>query len=130
MTIVVSSEVRGAAVADNWAQWRGPGSQGVSSESNLPVVWSTTKNIKWKLPIAGRGHSSPIVWENRIFVTTSIEGPVIPGAQAVKHIINQQEVRLPDTVGADHSYTLKLFCIGVESGNVLWGKNSLRRPHV
>jgi outer membrane protein assembly factor BamB len=122
MAIVVSSEVRGAAVADNWAQWRGPGSQGVSSESNLPTAWSTTKNIKWKLPIAGRGHSSPIVWENRVFVTTSIEGPAIPGAQAVKHIINQQEVRLPDTVGADHSYTLKLFCIGVESGNVLWEK--------
>src|SRR4030095_13842972 len=108
------------ALPDNWAQWRGPGSQGVSSESNRPTVWSATRNIKWKIPIPGRGHSSPIVWENRIFLTTSIEGPVIPGAQAVKHIINGQEVKLDDTVGADRSYTLKLFCIGVESGNVIW----------
>src|ERR1700754_5244722 len=60
----------------NWPQWRGPASQGVSEEKNLPTEWSSTKNIQWKTPIAGRGHSSPIVWDNRIFLTTSLEGPV------------------------------------------------------
>ena len=66
---------------DNWPQWRGPRGQGVSEEKNLPLEWSPTKNIKWKTPIAGRGHSSPIVWGNRLFLTTSIEGAVIPGAK-------------------------------------------------
>jgi hypothetical protein len=40
--------------------------------------WTPTKNIKWKTPIAGRGHSSPIVWGNKIFLTTAIEGEVFP----------------------------------------------------
>ena len=105
---------------DNWPQWRGPRGQGVSEEKNLPLEWSPTKNIKWKTPVPGRGHSSPIVWGNRVFVTTSIEGPAIPGAAAVKHVINNQVVKLPDTTGAERSHTLKLMCIDVETGKVLW----------
>ena len=105
---------------DNWPQWRGPRGQGVSEEKNLPLEWSPTKNIKWKTPIAGRGHSSPIVWGNRLFVTTSIEGAVIPGATAVKHIVNNEVVKLPDTVGAERSHTLKLICVDTESGKILW----------
>ena len=70
-------------LVDNWPQWRGPRGQGVSDEKNLPLEWSPTKNIKWKTPVPGRGHSSPIVWGNRLFLTTSIEGAEIPGAAAV-----------------------------------------------
>jgi outer membrane protein assembly factor BamB len=107
-------------LVDNWPQWRGPRGQGVSEEKNLPLEWSPTKNIKWKTPVPGRGHSSPIVWGNRIFVTTSIEGPEVPGAAAVKHVINNQVVKLPDTTGAERSHTLKLICIDVETGKILW----------
>ena len=46
----------------NWPQWRGPSSQGISTDKGLPSEWSGTKNIQWKTPIPGRGHSSPIVW--------------------------------------------------------------------
>lgn len=113
-----------SANTEDWPQWRGPGSQGVSFEKNLPIEWSPTKNIKWKTPIAGRGHSSPIVWGNRIFLTTSIEGPAISGARAVKHIINGQEVKFPDTVGADHGYTLKLLCINRETGAIVWDRTA------
>ena len=105
---------------DNWPQWRGPRGQGVSEEKNLPLEWSSTKNIKWKTAVPGRGHSSPIVWGNRLFLTTSIEGAEIPGAAAVKHIINNQTVKLPDTTGAERSHTLKLICIDVETGKLLW----------
>ena len=72
---------------------------------NLPTEWSTTKNIKWKTPIAGRGHSSPIVWGNKIFLTTAIEGPLVPGAKAVKHMYPEGEFLHPDSVGADHAST-------------------------
>ena len=105
---------------DNWPQWRGPRGQGVSEEKNLPLEWSATKNIKWKTPLPGRGHSSPIVWGNRLFLTTSIEGAEIPGASAVKHVINNQAVKLPDTTGAERSHTLKLICIYIENGKILW----------
>ncbi|HEU4767799.1 MAG TPA: PQQ-binding-like beta-propeller repeat protein [Pyrinomonadaceae bacterium] len=109
-----------STLVDNWPQWRGPRGQGVSEEKNLPLEWSPTKNIKWKTPIPGRGHSSPIVWGNRLFLTTSIEGAVIPGATAVKHIINNEVVKLPDTVGAERSHTLKLICVDTETGKIVW----------
>jgi outer membrane protein assembly factor BamB len=108
--------------ASNWPQWRGPAGAGISNEVGLPSEWSDTKNVRWKTAIPGRGHSSPIVWNNRIFLTSSIEGPVIPGAEAVRHIHKGQEYLHPDSVGADHSYALKLFSIDVGTGKVLWEK--------
>src|SRR5688500_19672114 len=77
--------------AGNWPQWRGPDGTGISTEKNLPAEWNTTKNIKWKTPIDGRGHSSPIVWENRIFVTSAIEGVVVEGANVPKHKLCDNE---------------------------------------
>jgi len=106
----------------NWPQWRGQNASGVSSETGLPTEWDGSKNIRWKAAIPGRGHSSPIVWGNKIFLTTSIEGPVVPGAEAVRHMHKGQEYRHPDSVGADHSYTLKLLCVDLDSGKILWDK--------
>lgn len=104
----------------NWPQWRGTDGSGISSETGLPTEWSETKNIRWKAPIPGRGHSSPIVWGSKIFLTTSIEGPVVPGAEAVRHYHKGQEYLHPDSVGADHSYTMKLVCLDLSSGKMLW----------
>ena len=103
------------AQISNWPQWRGVDGRGISSETGIPVEWSDKKNIKWKTAIAGRGHSSPIVWGNRIFLTSSIEGLVVPGAEAVRHVHKGQEYRHPDSVGADHDYTMKLFCLDATS---------------
>jgi outer membrane protein assembly factor BamB len=108
------------AGAANWPQWRGPGGSGVSSETNLPAEWNANKNIKWKTPIAGRGHSSPVVWGNKIFLTTAIEGDVVPGAKAVTHIIDGQEFLHPDSIGADRKHTFKVICINADTGKVLW----------
>jgi outer membrane protein assembly factor BamB len=58
-----------AALADNWPQFRGPRSQGLSLETGLPVKWSASSNVRWKTPLPGPGHSSPIVWGERIFLT-------------------------------------------------------------
>jgi outer membrane protein assembly factor BamB len=59
--------------AENWPGWRGPRGDGTSHEKGLPVTWSETQNIRWKTPIPGKGHSSPIVWGDRVFVTTCLE---------------------------------------------------------
>src|SRR5689334_4035805 len=106
--------------AANWPQWRGPDGSGVSTEKNLPAEWSPTKNIKWKTPIDGRSHSSPIVWGNRVFLTTAVEGAVVPGAKAVKHTLEGGEFLHPDSVGADHKHTFKVLCIDRDSGKILW----------
>ena len=55
--------------AENWPQFRGPRGDGVSRETNVPVRWSRTENIRWKTAIPGEGHSSPIVWGNTVFLT-------------------------------------------------------------
>src|SRR5215813_8201645 len=67
-----------AATNSNWPQWRGPDSQGVSNDKNLPTEWSATKNVLWKTEIPGRGFSHLISWDNRVFLTADIEGGLAP----------------------------------------------------
>src|SRR5258708_6226525 len=59
-----------SARAENWPAWRGPRGDGTSSEENVPTEWDGTsgKNIAWKVPIPGEGHSSPIVYEKSVFL--------------------------------------------------------------
>ena len=64
------------APAENWPRFRGPTGQGHCSESNLPTKWSPTENIAWETPIPGQGWSSPIVWDNKIFLTTATDGGI------------------------------------------------------
>lgn len=64
-----------------WPQWRGPHANGVSSTANPPLEWSETKNIRWKVEIPGRGASSPVVWGDRVFVTTAVPVGVTGDAQ-------------------------------------------------
>lgn len=59
--------------ADEWPGFRGPRGDGTSSEKNLPTKWSATENVHWKTAIPGKGHSSPIVFGDRLFLTTCIE---------------------------------------------------------
>jgi len=59
------------ASAENWPCWRGPRGDGTSLETDTPTHWSGTENVAWKTPVPGEGHSSPIIWENRIFLTTA-----------------------------------------------------------
>ena len=54
-----------------WPRWRGPSGQGVVSNGGYPDSWSTSQNVKWRTPVAGQGHSSPIIWDQQIFITTS-----------------------------------------------------------
>ncbi len=65
----------GTANAENWPGWRGPRGDGTSLEKDVPTQWNATtgEGVAWKVAIPGRGHSSPIVWEDRIFVASCIE---------------------------------------------------------
>jgi len=57
--------------AENWPGWRGPRRDGVTSDAKVPTQWSPTENILWKAPLPGIGTSNPVVWEDRIFLTSS-----------------------------------------------------------
>lgn len=58
--------------AENWPQWRGPGGASIANESNLPTEWSLDKNVKWKIDLPGVGWSCPVVWGDKVFVTTAV----------------------------------------------------------
>src|SRR5262252_3014845 len=68
----------GSGAEDHWPQWRGPFFNGVA-RGTAPTEWSDTKNIKWKIAIPGRGFSTPVIWGDRIFLTTAV--PTGKGAQ-------------------------------------------------
>ncbi len=57
---------------DSWPQWRGPLGTGTAPNADPPISWSETENVRWKTPLPGLGHSSPIVWGDLVFVTTAI----------------------------------------------------------
>jgi outer membrane protein assembly factor BamB len=66
--------------AQNWPQWRGPSSHGVSLELGLPTTWGPSQNVAWRAALAGLGTSSPIVWNDRVIVTSQIgRSPVVQG---------------------------------------------------
>lgn len=110
-----------AAAEPNWTQFRGPGGQGISDERNIPLEWSDTKNVLWKTEVPGAGRSQPIVWGDRIFLTTSIEGEVVaPGAKGVVHKIEGEDFHHPDGVGADRKHTFKVLAYEAKTGKPLW----------
>ncbi|NQU52230.1 MAG: PQQ-binding-like beta-propeller repeat protein [Bacteroidetes bacterium] len=58
--------------AQNWPNWRGPNGDGTSIETNLPAEWDSITNVVWKSPVPGVGHSSPIIWEDKLFTITAL----------------------------------------------------------
>jgi outer membrane protein assembly factor BamB len=58
---------------DDWPWWRGPTLDNKSRDHSVPTKWSRTENVVWKAPVPGRGHSSPVLWGDRIFLTTADE---------------------------------------------------------
>ena len=66
-TLLSSTQTTG----QHWPRFRGPGSNPISENPNLPVSWSKTENVEWVADVPGVGWSSPVVWGNRVFVTTA-----------------------------------------------------------
>lgn len=70
---VVSMVAPEGEASKYWPHWRGPSMQGLASGSGYPEKWSDTENVVWKVSVPGRGHSSPIIWGDRLFLTTATE---------------------------------------------------------
>jgi outer membrane protein assembly factor BamB len=67
-----TAEFSSTAAAEQWTQFRGPEGQGKSSRSELPLTWSESENIRWKIPVDGDGWSSPVVAKDKVFLTTAV----------------------------------------------------------
>ena len=105
----------GAAESDNWPQFRGPdGTSVVADDPRLPETWSATENVAWKTPVPGLGWSSPIVWDDRVFLTTVVaeedyEGPQ-PGLYLPESGLTTVDGMQPGT----HRWTV--ICLDLDSG--------------
>lgn len=69
--------VSAVALADNWGSWRGPSSNGISGEEDIPTEWSKDKNVAWRLPLPGPAGATPVVWDDRVFVTSVDEDRLV-----------------------------------------------------
>lgn len=112
----------GAASENNWPALGGASGMSISSETGLPIEWGPDKNVAWKTPIAGRGYSSPIVWGNRIFLTTAIKGEEVPGHQAVEHVLGGNPFVHPDAVDAEFSHQYRVLALDVDTGEIVWDR--------
>jgi outer membrane protein assembly factor BamB len=113
--------------AENWPQWRGPGGQGVSAETSVPTEWQPDRNIAWKVPLPP-GHSSPVVWGNRIFLTAVLEGEILPGAKPVEHTLGGKPFVHPDAVAGDRKHTFKVLAVDTRTGRTLWEQVAYEGP--
>ena len=108
-----------AARAQNWPQFRGPSATGVSEGAAKPVKWdaSTSQNLRWKTPIPGLAHSSPVVWGNKIFVTTAVSSA--PKDETRFGLYGDVE-----PVKNDPQHAWKVFAIDKSTGKILWERTA------
>jgi outer membrane protein assembly factor BamB len=117
---LIVSLISAAAIGDdNWPQFRGPGGLGIGS-GNPPIEWDTQTehNVAWKTPIPGLGHSAPIVWGERVFLTTAVNSDTAHPA-----------VEAGWSGGAGESakdtgqWTWQVVCLQLGTGKILWTKS-------
>lgn len=110
--LVVSSGFAGAQ--ENWAGFRGPGARGVGDSSRLPVSWSAQENVAWRTAIPGRGWSSPVVWGNRIFLTTAVSDGELEAPKKGLYFGGDRTAPPP------HTQHWQVLAIDADSGKVQW----------
>ena len=97
--------------AGNWGHWRGPIGNGSALEGIPPTEWSSTKNVKWKIEIPGRGCSSPVIWGNQVFITTAVPAS-------------------GNSAGGLPTLDFKLLCFDRKNGKPLWRQTAtVAKPH-
>ncbi len=105
---------------NNWPGLGGPSGNRISTETDLPIEWGPEKNVAWKTPIPGRGYSSPVIWGDRIFVTTAIKGDEVPGHEVAQHILGGGPWVHPDSVDGTFVHQYRVVALDVNGGDILW----------
>lgn len=151
--LVISFMVSWTLAADNWPDFRGPGHNGHSDATNLPIKWSETENITWKVEIHDRGWSTPVIWGDQIWMTTATEDGrqmfavcVSKKTGNILHDIKLFENDDPPMVNSLNSYaspsplieeghlyvhfgTYGSACLDTKDGKVLWQRRDLNCDH-
>jgi outer membrane protein assembly factor BamB len=145
----------GTTQAGQWPQFRGPDGQGHASASDLPITFGEQENLAWKVPLAGRGWSSPVIWDRQIWLTTATdEGRslraicVQEDTGEILHNVEVFRVPQPPTINPKNSYasptavidtqgqrvfvhfgTLGTACLDTSTAKVVWTNQELKLDH-
>ena len=154
VVFVVAFFVNSAPVLANWPDWRGPTCDGHSDVTGLPMKWSETENIVWKIPIHDLGYSTPVVWGDQIWLTTATKNGKTLYAVCIDfnsgRIVHDVEVFHPEKPQRIHplnSYatpsavveegfvyvhygTHGTACLDTQTGKVLWRRSDLNCEHM
>ena len=108
-----------AARAQNWPSFRGPNASGVADNQRAPTTWDAEKsvNIRWKTPIPGLAHSSPVVWGDRVFITTAISSDP-------KSVFRHGLYGDVDSAKDESKHTWRVYCLDKRTGRVIWEKTA------
>lgn len=104
-----------SAFAQHWSQFRGYRAQGYLDNADIPIKWDVEKgeNIKWKTAIPGLGHSCPVIWEDKLFVSTAISASGNDGLKIGLYGDIDE-----DTDESVHQF--KVYCLNKKTGEILW----------
>jgi outer membrane protein assembly factor BamB len=126
------------AAAEEWQQFRGPNGSAVSAEKGLPTDWAADKNIAWKAKLAGYGWSCPVVWGDKVFVTSAVSdkqtkpsGGFGPGGGGGPGGFGPPGGRGPGGFGGgrapDAVYRWEVYCLSAADGSVIWKQTAAER---
>ena len=144
MSVIVAAFVIAAVIATapgGWPGFRGPAANGLAADAEAPLTWSTTENVRWAVDVPGRGWSSPIIWNGRVYVTTAIgsepfkqPSPGLYGndyiAELRKQGLSDEEVekriRLRDTEAPEESDEIRYVVLALDArtGKRLWEREA------
>jgi outer membrane protein assembly factor BamB len=113
--IIAACCASAASITSNWPSFRGPQASGVSEGQNLPDRWDgvSGENVKWKRSIPGLAHSSPVIWGDRLYVTTAISS--LPNATFKHGLYGEGDASTDLSI---HQW--KVYCLDKRSGKVVW----------
>ena len=104
----------------NWPGWRGPTSDGIATETGLPIRFDPDDNARWAATPPGEGHSSPVVWDGLVFLSAAIAGDPIPGRVAPVHVRSGETYLHPGSADGDRHHTLLALAYDAETGAEVW----------
>ena len=110
-----------AAESNDWPGFRGTDGSGIARSGPGPAAdLDLDRHLLWKAKIEGRGHSSPVISDGKVFLTTAIVGDVIPGAGPPEHSFGGQPFKHPQAVDGNRHHTMKVIALDADHGDLLW----------
>lgn len=123
MCNITFSQVNTSEYNNNWPAWRGPLASGEAVKGNPPTAWSETENVKWNIPIPGKGLSTPVIWGDQIFITSAISLDKRASEETIKKIKEAQPQWMRGMSSVpEYLQQFVVYSINRKNGKIIWQK--------